>query len=481
MGSPSQTTGDRFEWLKCAESAAYFIHTYCKIYDATLGAWIPFHLWPEQIETLNNLVNDRLNVILKARQLGLTWLVLAFIMWKSLFHPAFTALIFSRRETESAYLLGKDRLRGIYDHLPAWARVRQVVLDSINTWKLSNGSVIYAFPTTAGDSYTASFAFVDEADLVPDLGRVMNAVKPTIDGGGGMTLLSRADKLTPNSLFKRTYLGAKAGKNGWRATFLPWHVRPGRDAAWYNAQKEDILSRTGGLDDLYQQYPATDIEALKPPTMDRRLPYSWLTKCYKEALPLDDSHTLGLPYLTVWKVPEEYGEYVIGADPAEGNPGSDPSSVTVLDANTGEQVASISGQLEPSTFADYIAQLYKWYNRAEILVERNNHGHAVILALDATHQIDVELGWDGRPGWMTSSRGKALMYSSAADAFRDGETTIHYEAALAQLASIEGSTLSAPEGSHDDEAVSFCLALQLKKSYGVNVEVGENPTPGYRG
>jgi hypothetical protein len=37
--------------------------------------------------------------------------------------------------------------------------------------------------------------------------------------------------------------------------------------------------------------------------------------------------------------------------------------------------------LEPTVFAGYIAQLAQWYGAA-ILCERNNHGHAVIAALD---------------------------------------------------------------------------------------------------
>lgn len=481
MGSTVQGhSTERFEWLKCSESAAYFIHNYCYIYDATAGQWIPFELWPEQLAVLEKLVTERLNVILKARQLGLTWLVLCYILWRMIFHPTFTALIFSRRETEAIYLLSEGRLRGIYNHLPPWAKVRQILTDSSHVWQLSNNSVVYAFPTSAGDSYTASFAFVDEADLVPDLSRLMNAVKPTIDGGGGMVLLSRADKLTPSSLFKRTYRGARAHTNGWAASFLPWSARPSRDMTWYEAQKADIQSRTGALDDLYQQYPTTDEEALKPPTLDRRLPFTWLTSCYRLIGEPKESY-LGLPDLVEYKAPEEYHEYVIGADPAEGNPGSDPSAAYVLDVDTGEEVAKLSGRIEPSTFADYLYQLARYYNNADLLVERNNHGHAVILALTDTHDYEPMLGWDGRPGWMTSTRGKSLMYSESADAFRDNDTVIHSEEAFTQLVSIEGSSLSAPEGSHDDEATAYCLALCARKRSGATVETGRSPTDGYRG
>src|SRR5262249_2893311 len=57
-----------------------------------------------------------------------------------------------------------------------------------------------------------------------------------------------------------------------------------------------------------------------------------------------------------------------------------------------------------------------------------------------------------------SSKGKALLYSATADAFRDKETVLHSFATFEQLASIEGATLKAPDGEHDDRATSYSLA-----------------------
>ena len=34
-------------------------------------------------------------------------------------------------------------------------------------------------------------------------------------------------------------------------------------------------------------------------------------------------------------------------------------------------------------FADHVSTLSQWYNGAAVLCERNNHGHAVLLALRA--------------------------------------------------------------------------------------------------
>src|SRR5215471_9120688 len=119
----NQTEAKRFkiEILKCRKSFAYFCHTYCQILSdyGQGGSWVPFHLWPEQRRVAELLQANRLVVVLKARQLGLTWLVLSFALWLMLFHPIATVLLFSRRDEEAADLLAV-RLRGMHDRLPAW-------------------------------------------------------------------------------------------------------------------------------------------------------------------------------------------------------------------------------------------------------------------------------------------------------------------------------------------------------------------------
>lgn len=443
---------------RCYADPAYFMHNYCHIYDATRGDWLPFALWDAQVDALRIVHGNRLSIILKARQIGMTWLVLGYALWLMLFRPAATILLFSRRDTEAIHLLSADRLRGMYKRLPDWlVSGHETRADSAHEWGLSNGSVARAFPSTAGDSYTATLAIVDEADLVPNLGNLMRAVKPTIDGGGKIVLLSRPDKSKPVSEFKRIYTEARAGRNGWCAVFLPWHVRPERDEAWYEAQKADIFSRTGALDDLAEQYPTTDTEALAPRSLDKRIPLHWLEEVFAE---LPGSNPLGIPGLTVYSEPVPGHTYVIGADPAEGNPNSDDSAATILDKANGHEVAVLVGKLQPSTFASYVAQLSSWYNHAPVMVERNNHGHAVILWLADNSRLHLLSGHDDKPGWLSSSKGKALLYADVTDGIRDKRVVIHSFETYSQLASIEGSTLSAPEGQFDDRADSFALAYQ---------------------
>lgn len=450
------------EWMKCFASCAYFIDTYIKIYDATLKEWVSFTLWPEQYRTLKTIHAEQLVIILKARQMGLTWLVLAYILWVVLFHPVATALIFSKRDDEAVYLVD-ERLKGMYNRLPGWMKEGVtdwiVEKDNAHQWELSNGSNARAFPTNAGDSYTASIALVDEADLVPDLDRLMRSVKPTIDAGGKLILLSRSDKSKPQSAFKKIYRAAKQKLTAWVAIFLAWHVRPERDQAWYEAQKADIMARTGSLDDLHEQYPATDTEALNPRTLDKRIAPKWLNQCYEEMKPIEPPGAPAIPGLVIYRAPEKGREYVIGIDPAEGNPTSDDSAATVLDKESGEECAKLKGKFQPSTLSAHCDAVGIWYNQASVLPERNNHGHAVLLWFRDNSALRVLVGTDRRPGWLSSSLGKTTLYDTAADVFRDGETIIHSFDTFTQLSSIDGSTLRAPEGEMDDLADSYALAL----------------------
>lgn len=449
------------EWLKCSQGADYFLDVYGWIYNATLREWIKFELWPEQMRVLGRLLVARQVLVLKARQLGLTWLVLGYALWLMVFRPAATVLLFSLRDNEAIELL--KRLKGMYQRLPRWCQCRAVVTDNDHEWVLSNGSVAKAFPTTGGRSYTASLVIVDEADFIPHLGDFLNAVKPTVDAGGQLVMVSTVDKSQPLSAFKGLVRDGLAGRNEYEVIFLPWSARPDRTAEWYERVAADMRSQAGGSDDdLFQEYPASVDEALAPKQKDKRLPFAWIKGVTSDGGPLGavlSDAGPPIPGLRVYREAEPGKRYVIGADCAEGNPNSDDSVACVLDAETWEQVAVLAGKVEPGVFAGLIDQLAAYYNDAGVMVERNNHGHAVLLALKGARKSRLMDGHDRKPGWLSNAKGKVLMYDLAAEALRDGATVLVDPETRQQLASIEANTLRAPQGLKDDYADAFCLAL----------------------
>lgn len=446
---------------RCADDVAYFVAQHCQIYNATIRRWIPFDLWEAQAETLELMVAERKLVVCKARQLGLSWLSLAYILWVMLFRPAAAVLIFSKREFEAMELL--RRLKGMYIHLPAYLRVERVVVNSLHDWELSNGSRATAFATTGGRSFTASIVLMDEADFMPDLDDVMAAVQPTIDAGGQMIVISTVDKDRPESSFKNLFRGARDKATDWASIFLPWWTRPGRDRAWYERIRADILHRTQSTDELFAEYPANVAEAFAPRSQNKRISNVWLSAIFAELEPLDLPSAPDINDLVIYHPAQRVIDYVIGMDPAEGNPASDDSALTVL-SSSGEEIAMLRGKFEPGIFAAYAAELSAYYNYAPIMVERNNHGHSVILWLrENARHTRLLAGLDGKPGWLSNVKGKSIMYTNLAtyarEHFQSHDTMIHSFATYNQIASIEGASLRAPDGQMDDLADSYALAV----------------------
>jgi hypothetical protein len=420
-------------------------------------------IWPAQVEVADELQHYREVVLLKARQLGFTWLVIAHALRRLLCFPVATVLFFSQRDDEASELVD-FRLRAMYNRLPEFMRETPLQTDSAHELTFPGGSRALAFSTKGGRSYAATLAVIDEADHVEDLERMLNAVAPTVDAGGQIILLSTADKSRPESAFKRVYRAAKNQENSFHPIFHGWEAAPWRDKGWYDERRRTILAQTGALDDLHQEFPATDAEALSQRSLDKRIPAAWLEQCFSElrALPLaSQPGAPAIPGLAVFAPPHDGKSYVLGADPAEGNPTSDDSAAVVLDGASGEEVANLVGRFEPEVFATYIYSLAVWYKTAAILCERNNHGHAVLLWLrNFGHGVRRLEGLDGKPGWQTTTLSKTHAYDRAAECLKNKEVMLHSFETFAQLSSIDGLTLRAPEGQKDDRAMAWVLAVQ---------------------
>jgi hypothetical protein len=427
--------------------------------------WTSFALWPAQRHALAALDTHRRLVLLKARQLGLSWLVLGYALWQMLFRPIATVLLWSKTDREAMELVGY-RLAGMYERLPR--HLKSGGKATKHGIDLGNGSRAMAFPTTGGRSYTATVAIVDEADFVPDLNKLLDAAQPTVDAGGKLILVSTVDKEKPTSAFKKLYRDADHGENGFAPIFLPWQAHPERTQAWYDETKRTMISRAS-IDKLHQEYPATSDEALAASTQLARLPQGWLVRCWDELDPLAEESCVrpyyghgergpAIPGLRVYQVPALGHHYLVGADTAEGNPTSDNSAFEVLDEATGEEVASFAGKVEPAVYGGYLHKVGTWYNSARLMVERNNHGHAVLLWLRDNSPLELMNGHDGNTGWLTSTKGKILLYDACAELVRNAEVQLHDHDTYSELATVEGATLKAPEPLPDDRATAFALA-----------------------
>jgi hypothetical protein len=465
------------EWDRCEADRVYFMQTCCSIYWKDEQIWKLPAPWPCQSETLRLLETERRLLVLKARQQGFTWVALADLLWRMVFKPVQQALLFSKGDREAQELTG-FRLEGMISRLPEFI-TRRVKPERLTAHEvcLDNGSRVISLPSTAGHSYSATFLLVDEADYCPDLPRLMTASAPTVDAGGTLVMLSTSNKAEPESLFKKMYRSASKGENGFRSVFYGWNSHPGRTPEWYQSERQSCFSETGSYDRIAEAYPSSPEEALAPRSLDKRLPFDWVMGCYQPMQPLgqdqlwlshldappvegeDMVQAPSIPGLRVYKLPEPGLKYVIGADPAAGNPNSDDSAACVIDEGSGEQVAMLSGRIDTAAFASYIEALSRWYNGAPCLCERTGLGIAVLNELRDHTRVSLLSGEDRRPGWSASMGTKAISWSNTSKRLRFKNCIIHDETTFHQLCQIDGSTCKAPEGAKDDCADSFNLAL----------------------
>ena len=257
------------EYEYCRENLIYFVKTYGHIEDknADTGLIQPFNLWPEQEKALEQFRLNRLIAILKARQLGITWLVLHYALWVMI-KPGKTVIGLSRTEDEAQELVRRmtvilDNMRMLFapqkDQPVNWANATWENTSLTLTIHFANGpdSVLKCFPSSpnAARSFTANLIIFDEWAFQQFAREIWTSAFPTINSpfGGQVIGLSTIER---GSFFEEIYTDPD---NGFVKLFIPWSADPSRDEAWYEATKRAM----GDL--ITQEYPASIEEALTVP------------------------------------------------------------------------------------------------------------------------------------------------------------------------------------------------------------------------
>ena len=97
------------EYKKCAQDPAYFMKKYCVVQHPIKGK-VPFHLWAYQEESLKTFEEHRFNIILKARQLGLSTLSAGYSLWMMTFHQDKNILVIATKQDTAKNLVTKVRV-----------------------------------------------------------------------------------------------------------------------------------------------------------------------------------------------------------------------------------------------------------------------------------------------------------------------------------------------------------------------------------
>ena len=139
---------------------------------------------------------ERLLAIPKSRRMMLTWIMLALHLHLALFTPRSAIFVQSKKAEDSDYLLRDNRMLFMYNRLPKWLRTYGLptVQDKEYLLTFSNGSIVKGIAQGPDQlrQYTATAVMCDEIAFWDRAGDTWRALRPVVQGGGRVTLLSSA-------------------------------------------------------------------------------------------------------------------------------------------------------------------------------------------------------------------------------------------------------------------------------------------------
>ncbi len=153
------------------------------------------------LEWLLQLRQSGIIAVEKSRQMMVTWLVCAYLLWRMKYLAHQLILVQSKREDDAAMLVfSKEpfiaRMSFMESHLPKHLRTMSFPkCGSYGHLYDPNGSHAWAIPE-GGDiirSNTPTVWFSDESAFQPEFGNAYTAAMPAIKGGGQAILVSSAE------------------------------------------------------------------------------------------------------------------------------------------------------------------------------------------------------------------------------------------------------------------------------------------------
>ena len=190
---------------------------------------------------MQDFIDNRFNIVLKSRQLGLSTLVSAYSVWMAIFQREKNILIIATKLAVAQNFISK--VKTMIKSLPKWLMLPEIIANNKQQIQFSHGSSIKAIPTSedAGRSESLSLLIVDEAAFVRNFDTIWTGIYPTISTGGRVILLS-----TPNGVggqYYKLYTEAEAGLNEFNPIKLPWTVHPECDQEWFDQVTSNMSKR----------------------------------------------------------------------------------------------------------------------------------------------------------------------------------------------------------------------------------------------
>lgn len=436
-----------------------------------------------QLEFSRN--HSRRSIVLKARQLGITTYVAARFFIQTITQPG-TMSVQVGHDQESAEEIFKIVHR-FWENLPkgmqegalvtSRANIRQIVFPRLD----SEYRVATAADANAGRGMTIHNLHCSEVARWPrDVEETLASLRNAVPEEGEIVLES-----TPNGaggIFYEEW--QRAEETGYSRHFFPW---------WYGAEyrvrrklgtleppteEEEHLVEQVGLTEAqiawrrtkraelrglatqeYAEDPVSCFRASGECVFDLESVERALETCGEPVETRDNQRLL------IWLPGQTGKQYVIGVDPAGGGSDGDYSCAVVIERSGGLQCAELHGHFPPRELAARLIELGNSYNQGLLVVEQNNHGHAVLAHLRMAGCTNVFRD-GGHDGWLTSAVSRPAMIENLAAALAAEPTIFHSSRLLSECRTFirhpDGSS-SAAAGSHDDCVMAMAIALAARQ------------------
>ncbi|WP_221039185.1 hypothetical protein [Gelria sp. Kuro-4] len=466
-------------------------------------------------------------IILKARQMGVSTVIQAYILWRMLRGNNVNAVELAHEKEAARAILDINRFA--IRNLPGWFRaVKQVKEEYFTKYEISLAGIGSSLTVTSsegkepGRSRTIHVAHLSECAFYEDAEKISRALFAAIPKTPNTVIFIESTGNGPAGLFynmfTRSWKAQQAGRElAYKALFYPWYVHdeyqmPVPDGVvvecppeleHLHLSKERLYWRQWvienefeGDDDAFKlEYPATVEEAFLRKDSNLFRPEAVLKRLQEvENIPYQDGFltrkTMDSPIefvpqsgerFRVFKPPEAGRMYVIGADTGSGvvvNRVGDFSSADVLDAVTGEQVAHLHMLAEPTSYAQDLFLLGTWYNNAMIAVEvTDGHGLSAVnwlrdngyYSLYQRRVYDkLTNQWVGKLGWSTTKKTKKFIVDNLRSDFYNSLVIINNKETLQEMSTFvrlsdKSDEIGAVSGAKDDRVMSLAIANQIRR------------------
>lgn len=424
------------EFHKCLidKSRRYMIENYTQTYDLTKRKYVPFKLFPRQVDIINAYSEFDNNITTKPRQAGISTTTAAFI--------ACQLALASKNSPETVLIvanklsMSKDFLKKIKEFLlglPRWfwgsayygtpekEALSIFTAESQEKLELINGCLVHAKSSgksAARGVSAVSWLIFDEAAFIENGLEVFSQAVATTSTGGKIIMIS-----TPNGkdqLYYSTYNKAKKKENNYNVIELKWYEDPryNSDLTWtkyddtlgkYVTEKEvEFTAESYRLREKNKWIPSSTWYKTMcgklnndPQKIAQELDVSFLgssdTVVSPEVIEFHEIYNVKEPLFKdnviketfIWKKPQSGHRYIMGIDASRGD-AEDSSVIEIIDidgVDEGgnpciEQVLEYQGKM-PGDMLGEIAFLYgKDYNNAYCVVDCiGGTGDACVLTL----------------------------------------------------------------------------------------------------